>query len=272
MNAIPDIETMMEWDFERMKPRARAFLSAKLATVPVEVPSREGHLRFLIINKGAFRRAITLHTKEPDSLRWIDRMAPGSVFWDIGANVGVLSLYAAQRGDLDVHAFEPGAVNYYLLTGNCEINGFSDVMSCYLLGFSNQTRVDHLEASQFAAAGSFILEGNKKADGTKKSKAHSVGRSQTCLLFTIDDFIEQFKVPFPNYIKIDVPGHKYQILQGAARALARPELREIQIELKEQGTSRVILEYLESFGFRIIQRNARPDGRVAELVLGRTTD
>jgi hypothetical protein len=79
-------------------------------------------------------------------------------------------------------------------------------------------------------------------------------------------------VPFPNYIKIDVPGHKYQILQGAARALARPELREIQIELKEQGTSRVILEYLESFGFRIIQRNARPDGRVAELVLGRTTD
>jgi len=37
-------------------------------------------------------------------------MHPGSVFWDIGANVGVLTLYAATRGDLRVWAFEPAAV------------------------------------------------------------------------------------------------------------------------------------------------------------------
>ena len=55
-------------------------------------------------------------------MRWIDDMWPGSVFWDIGANVGVLTLYAAMRGDLDVWAFEPAAVNYYNLVANCELN------------------------------------------------------------------------------------------------------------------------------------------------------
>ena len=36
-------------------------------------------------------------SKEPDSLKWIDRMEPGSIFWDIGANIGTLTLYAARR-------------------------------------------------------------------------------------------------------------------------------------------------------------------------------
>lgn len=254
----------MDWDFEAIPPRHRAELGAKLATVPMEVASRDGHLRFLNVNKATFRRALTLHTKEPDSLRWIDRMEPGSVFWDVGANVGVLSLYAAQRGDLDVHAFEPAAVNYYCLAANCELNGFYDVLSCYLLGFSDQTRVGRIEASQFAAARSFSFKG--------KRDAAWVGRSQTCLLFSIDEFLEHFGVPFPNYVKVDVPGLTEEIFHGATRTLTRPELREIQVELREDKKGgRAVLDFLETYGFRIVRRNQRENGRIAELVLGRAT-
>src|SRR5688572_26922847 len=46
---------MLDWDFAAISPRHRAELAAKLATVPMEVPSREGHLRFLNVNKKGFR-------------------------------------------------------------------------------------------------------------------------------------------------------------------------------------------------------------------------
>jgi FkbM family methyltransferase len=250
------------WDVTKMPPRDRALLLDKLLRVPVEVPCRDGHLKFLVHSRGSYKRAITLETKEPDTLRWIDRMLPGSVFWDIGANVGVYSLYAAQRGDLQVHAFEPGAVNYYILAANCELNSFDHVMKCYLLGFTDSTRLDTMEVSQFASAASFIMKRDK-------SKPHSTGHEQACLMFSVDDFIARFNPPIPNYIKIDVPGNKRQILQGATKLLARSELREVQVEAREYGKGLVILNFMKTFGFEIVHRNQRIDGRVAELVLGR---
>lgn len=264
-SAIDQVRKMKERDLAQIAPGDRAKLATKLAKVPMEVPCRDGELRFLNVSTKACHRARDLHSTEPDSLRWIDRMEPGSVFWDIGANIGILSLYAAQRGDLDVHAFEPAAVNYYLLAANCELNGFQDVLSCYLLGFSDETRVGRIEASQLAAGASFSFKG-------KKGKEWA-GRYQTCLLFSIDDFLDRFEVPFPNYVKIDVPGLTDEIFYGATRALVRPELREIQVEMREhKQADRRLLPFLEPYGFRVIHRNQRADGRIAELVLGRTTE
>jgi FkbM family methyltransferase len=251
-------------NLKKIPPRDRANLGTRLARTPFDVPCRDGHLRFLNVSKGAYLRASGLHEKEPATLRWIDRMEPGSVFWDIGANLGVMSLYAAQRGDLDVHAFEPAAVNYYLLTGNCELNGFSDRLSCYLLGFSDRTCVARIEASQLAGGASFSFKGKRRKP---------VGQYQTCLLFSIDDFLERFEVPFPNYVKIDVPGLTAEIFSGAAQALARPELREIQVELREnKAEGPAVLHFVESYGFGIIHRNERTNGDVKELVLGRAMD
>jgi FkbM family methyltransferase len=59
------------------------------------------------------------------------------VFWDIGANVGVLTLYAAMRRDLEVWAFEPAAVNCYNLVANCELNGLEKRVRCFQIGFGS---------------------------------------------------------------------------------------------------------------------------------------
>jgi len=42
-------------------------------------------------------RANTLLTKEPETIAWIDTFEPGETLWDIGANVGVYSLYAGLK-------------------------------------------------------------------------------------------------------------------------------------------------------------------------------
>ncbi len=100
----------------------RADAADTLLSEPVVVDTPHGKIRFLNHSRGSFKRARTILTKEPNSITWIDRMEPGSVFFDIGANVGVLTLYAATRGDIEVWAYEPAAVNYYNLVANCELN------------------------------------------------------------------------------------------------------------------------------------------------------
>ncbi len=70
-------------------------------------------------------RAYTLHTKEPETLEWLDQLMPESVLWDIGANIGIYSLYAAKRGVLVV-AFEPNVTAYSILVNNVYLNELND--------------------------------------------------------------------------------------------------------------------------------------------------
>ena len=242
--------------------RARA-IDALLAT-PVTTQTKYGPIRFLNHSTGSQKRAERLLLKEPDSLKWIDAMLPGSVFWDIGANIGTLSLYAAARGDLDVWAFEPAAVNYYNLTANCELNGFTDRMRCLQLGFGEVNVLATLNVSQLMPAQSFSF-----AD-----KDHPFPVSQqTAILCTVDDFIARYGAPCPNYIKIDVPGLTQAILAGAKETLGRPELKQIQVETNEQSKGgRQINAALAAFGFEVVARNMKRRGTVqGDLVYGRVS-
>ena len=63
-----------------------------------------------VTNPRELSRIEAYRTKEPATLRWIDRyFAPGDVFYDIGANIGLFSIYAAKKhtGSVRFHAFEP---------------------------------------------------------------------------------------------------------------------------------------------------------------------
>jgi hypothetical protein len=44
-----------------------------------------------------YRRAVSMFTKEPETIAWIDEyVKEGDVFYDVGANIGNYSLYAAK--------------------------------------------------------------------------------------------------------------------------------------------------------------------------------
>jgi len=75
-------------------------------------------LTFAIPNIVNYVRINTFSTKEPETLEWIDGILKGSVVWDIGANVGLYSCYAAKAREYEVFAFEPSAFNLELLTRN----------------------------------------------------------------------------------------------------------------------------------------------------------
>ena len=59
-----------------------------------------------------YDRGETLLTKEPDMIQFIeDNYTAEDVYYDIGANVGVYSLYAAKIKKVRVFSFEPESSN-----------------------------------------------------------------------------------------------------------------------------------------------------------------
>ena len=185
--------SLLKW----LPAEQRADLIDLLLSEPAVVDTPHGKIRFLNHSGAGYWRARAIMTKEPGSLEWIDSMVPGSVFWDIGANIGVLTLYAAMRGDLKVWAFEPAAVNYYNLVANCELNGLERRVRCLRLGFSDTSGIMDLHVSQLMSARSFTFKESKKLD-PKRESFPSIQAVQVC---TIDEFIARYGAPCPNYIK-----------------------------------------------------------------------
>ena len=59
-------------------------------------------------------------------LEWIDEFGEGGAFYDIGANIGIYSLYHAVTKSGKVYSFEPSVFNLRQLAKNISINDFDD--------------------------------------------------------------------------------------------------------------------------------------------------
>ena len=63
--------------------------------------------------------------KEPETIEWIDSFDQSKkiIFWDIGANIGIYSVYAATKfNNIEVVSFEPSTSNLRVLSRNISIN------------------------------------------------------------------------------------------------------------------------------------------------------
>jgi FkbM family methyltransferase len=239
----------------RLPPEARLKVQGELARHLVREPFRvdtpKGPLLFAVLGDTSGFRARGLLTKQRGTIAWIDTFQPGSVFWDIGANIGSYALYAALRRDLRVVAFEPAAVNHFLLAANCEMNAFGDHLDCLQLGVGDGKAIGRLDVSQFEPALSFSFRSKGRRPSTSR---------QSALVVSMDQLVEEFGVPCPTYIKIDVPAMTEAIISGGTRTLQRPEVRELHVEASETSHGgRRLVERLTALGFEIAARHVRKD-------------
>lgn len=185
-------------------------------------------------------------------IRWIDTMDAGSVLWDIGANVGVFTLYAAMRRKAQVLAFEPSAANYYVLTRNICLNNLTARATAYCVALSGATELGVLNIGSSELGGAMSQFGRSG----EKSRYWTGGDSDAhgMVGMTVDDFIERFNPPFPTHLKMDVDGLEWPILQGATRTLADPRLQSAMIELSLTDTEERerALRLLAASGLRFI--------------------
>jgi len=200
-------------------------------------------------------RAESLYDKEPDTIQWLDGMAPGEVLYDVGANVGMYTIYAGMRG-MDVYAFEPEAQNFALLNRNIRRNQLQNTVSAYALAIGASETLNYLYLSSEDVGGANNTFG-KEVD-FNHAKMTSKFR-QGAFSLSLDDLWQRFGLPIPHHIKIDVDGLEAEILQAAERTLQLPSLKSILVELNEQiPVDAEVLSKMDRLGFRCLSRFHSP--------------
>jgi FkbM family methyltransferase len=119
-------------------------------------------LKFYSPNRINKFRVQRFATKEPETLDWIDSFEEKSVFWDIGANVGIFSIYAAKKKACNVVAFEPSVFNLEALARNIFINDLVDIVSIFPLPLFNHAGAELLRMTSTEWGGAISSFGTDK--------------------------------------------------------------------------------------------------------------
>lgn len=78
------------------RPRTAGPTDWAKVSMSIEINGRP--VRFCVPSEKAIYRVETIETKEPATVEWIKNLPPRSNLWDIGANIGIYSAYAAAYG------------------------------------------------------------------------------------------------------------------------------------------------------------------------------
>ncbi|MBK7302051.1 MAG: FkbM family methyltransferase [Saprospiraceae bacterium] len=134
----------------------------------------------------------------------------GDVFYDIGSNVGLYSIYLAVKCNIKCYAFEPDEQAATINRLNQELNSVRHLVEIFPFAISDVNGF-----SQFTSG----LDINNKIDSI-----HGVKIIQTK---NLDSFVH---LPKPHAIKIDTEGHELMIIRGASSILENGNLRLIILE------------------------------------------
>jgi len=206
--------------------------------------------KFYVPNRLNFFRIETFSSKEPETLRWIDTFKKNSIFWDIGANIGLYSCYAASRANCQVYAFEPSVFNLELLVKNININSLSDKIKVIPFPLCENLSFKPFNLSNKEWGGSMSNFGDNK-DYENLNDLFKYKFKYSTFGLSIDETVKLLNFAKPDYIKIDVDGIEHLILKGATNTLNSVESILVEINDDDKTQSEEANEYLNKAGFKL---------------------
>ncbi len=222
-------------EYERLNPRTE--LKIGDAAVVYSTP-----------NRFTKWRVDTFFDKEPGTIEWIAGFAAGEVLADVGANVGMYTVWAAKTRAVRVFAFEPESQNFALLNRNIFFNQIGGLVTAYCLAISDVAGLSELHLSQFKAGGSCHSLGERV--DFKHDPATPV-YSQGCVSARLDDLVASGVMAEPDHIKIDVDGFEPKVVAGARRIIGGGKLRSLLIEVNQNlADHRQMVAELNALGYR----------------------
>jgi len=192
----------------------------------IAVDSPQGPVQFSTPSLVTAFRVETLFSKEPDTIEWIAGFEPGAVLVDIGANVGMYTIWAAKTRGTRVFAFEPESQNYAVLNRNIVRNNVGDRVIAYCASLSDQPGFGQLRLSAFSIGGS-VHQFSPSGESGRKPAAFYQGSYST----TLDILVSEGLLPVPDHVKIDVDGIEPKIVRGARATFADPKVKSVLIEV-----------------------------------------
>lgn len=218
----------------------------------IDIQYQEFSLKYKLTNSLVEWRVETLFTKEPETIEWVDTFEKDSVFYDVGANIGLYSIFAAITRDVNVFAFEPEGNNYSEINRNIVANQIDDKIKAYCCAVMDRNQFSNL---------------NIMTEPTTGQSGNSFGMSQTGWLkpckpefkqgsisYSLDELIFGAGLPRPKYIKIDVDGFEHLIIKGADKTLELDTLDSVLIEINQGLKEHMgIINTMKDKGFKYDQ-------------------
>jgi len=177
-------------------------------------------------------------------------LRPGDTFIDIGANIGLFTLIAAQGvGNTGkVYSFEPCTKTFQRLRANVQLNRFVNT-HCYKQALSN--RIDQETM--------YIAQDDRDAlNSFSRPEMPQNFATETVQTTTIDHFFQEHNLSGKvTMIKIDVEGWETHVLMGGEKTFSCRDAPVLQIEFTDQnaqqaGTScRELYGRLVNFGYQV---------------------
>jgi len=180
-----------------------------------------------------------LGATEPHLQKAIRRyVSPGDTVYDVGANIGYVSLSLAKRVGVhgQVVSFEPLPQNLESLKNNIDINELANV------------RVMEVAASTGAGDAIMRVAENLATASLVWHRNVTTAREIIVKTVSIDELVEKGAFGLPRFVKIDVEGSEGEVLQGMRRtiATAKPVLF---VECSDAGRE-VAWHLLSELGYR----------------------
>ena len=221
------------------------------------------------------RRIDTILTKEPETIDFINNFAKiknkdkneDLIFFDIGSNIGLYSIYASQVIDkIKVYSFEPSFNNLSILSKNISINNLNEKIFIMPFSITENKESRPFFSSKFyetmdqeGGAINYFEEINKLFVDSSKNRNNFL---TYCTFGTsLDNLIDEKVIPLPDVIKIDTDGQELKILRGSRNLLKNCSKLKIQIELNEKDIAHFgeSLKILESNGFIFLKKLRNDD-------------
>jgi FkbM family methyltransferase len=200
-------------------------------------------------------RVESILDKEPETIQWIDEFENDSVFWDIGSNIGLYSIYSAlKKKNIKIYSFEPSTSNLRTLSRNVSINNLQNKICIIPFALSNlENKFLLLREKNFTEGGALNAFG---VDYDYSGKKFDFYNSYNTFGTSLDNLIKQKILDFPNYIKIDVDGIEDLILDGSKSILVNKNLKSILIEINDKFESQKnkIIQMMRNNGFELMHK------------------
>tara|TARA_Y100001970_G_scaffold30686_1_gene38114 strand:+ start:969 stop:1838 length:870 start_codon:yes stop_codon:yes gene_type:complete len=219
-------------------------------------------IKFFVPNQITNWRVDTYFSKEPETLEWIDSFEKKDnlIFWDIGANIGLYSIYNSLKNPKSTTiSFEPSSSNIRILTRNISINNLEKKIKVVPIPLTNKENIfQEMNEGQFIEGGALNSFGEKFDFEGKDLKPIM---KYNLLGTTMNYFIKNSILEIPDYIKIDVDGIEHLILQGGDKFLNNKKVKSLSIEINENFKEQfeTILNLMKKYQFKLLHKKHNDD-------------
>lgn len=199
------------------------------------------------------------------------KVLDNSVIIDIGANIGVYSIFVAQAKNTTIYAYEPMLENYNLFLENIRLNKLEKKIKAFNLavGSKKEIRSLYLGGSPFH---SLYPIKDSPFNSLYKSKDESIQKTTKISCVSLKDIFDENRIKKCDILKMDCEGAEFEILYNFPDEYFS-KIKEIRMEYhnhisNEKNNDKYLKEFLLQKGFKIT-KNKKVNSSNGDLWLER---